>query len=101
MPNPSAPIQRTGRRTISAITTMHQPKLQITDPCTQGTKPHAKSITVNSRSMSHKPRVRKKRETCCTDLPRLVARNAPRTCVPDPQEQLADTLGSPECDPGP
>src|ERR1700721_1634189 len=77
MLNPPTAIQRTGSRTISAIVIMLQPKIQITPPCAQGTKPHAKSTIVSSSSTSHKPRVKKNQETCCIDFPRLVARNAP------------------------
>ena len=53
---------------------MLQPKTQITPPCAQGTKPHAKSTTVNSSSNSHSPRVKKNRESSCSDFPRLVER---------------------------
>jgi hypothetical protein len=77
MPNPRAAIQRTGSHTIAAKAIMLQPNTQITPACAQGTKPQAKPTKVNSRIRSHKPRVRKNQETCCTDFPRCVERNAP------------------------
>jgi len=77
MPSPSAAIHRNGSHTIKAIATMLQPKIQITPAWPQGTKPQAKSMIVNSSNTSQRPRVKKNHETCCTVLPRLVARNAP------------------------
>lgn len=83
MLNPRTATQRSGSQTISAIAAMHKPSPQITPACAQGTKPQAKSTIVNSRRTSHRPRVRKKRETCGMDLPRRVERNVP---VPEERE---------------
>src|SRR6266404_4828641 len=77
MPTPNTAIQRTGRRTISAIQTMLQPKIQMTPAAPHGTNAQAKPTTVNSSTTSHMPRVKKNQETCCTDFPREVARYAP------------------------
>src|SRR5438552_14896942 len=77
MPTPNTAIQRTGSRTMSAMHTILQPKIQMTAPAAQGVNVHEKSIIVSSKKMSHNPRVKKNRETWCTDFPRDVARNAP------------------------
>src|SRR5262249_12954487 len=77
MPTPNTAIQRVGSHTTAAIAIMLQPKIQITPACAHGTKPQAKSTTVNSRTRSQSPRVKKNHETCFIDLPRRVERNAP------------------------
>src|SRR6266480_2032223 len=76
MPTSNTAIQRTGRRTISAIQTMLQPKIQMTPAAPQGTNAQPKPMTVNSSTTSHNPRVKKNQDTCWIDFPREVARYA-------------------------
>ncbi len=77
IPTPNTAIQRTGRRTMRAMATMLQPKIQMTPAAAHGVNVHAKSMIVSSRKTSHSPRVKKNQETCWIDFPREVARNAP------------------------
>src|SRR6476659_6872287 len=74
---PKMPTHRTGIRTSNAMQTMLQPRIQITPAAGQKIKVQAKSTIVTSSKTSQSPRVRKKRDTCDTDFPRVVARYAP------------------------
>src|SRR6185437_2572910 len=74
---PKIPTQRTGIRTSDAIETMLQPRIQITPAAGQNRKVQAKSTIVISSKTSQSPRVRKKRDTCDTVFPRVVAKYAP------------------------